>query len=232
MSVYKQTLLAFLLLAWILIESVQAVVIATLPSNPRLITENNSDPVPLIIDFDGNGVGDVFMVGFGPNIDFFIATENRAFIVSSPPPNLGGRMANLELAFLIGSDSGMGSDKRWYGGFNQPDTAELIGIPRNSNQVSFGGSANNGSGGIFNNSMFLNASGYFGIEFKIDDATHYGWVHIANDSNLGTGGYIDGWAYETDAGVGISAGAVPEPGVGLMFFVGAIGLIVRRRCAS
>ena len=165
------------------------------------------------------------MVSNSPVIDLYVANGNRALVWRPPPPNLGGLLVNSPSGFNF--TGLLDGEVYWYGGFPDPDVAEFLGLPRNSSVLSFGRSDTSGSSGYF-----INVSGYFGIEFKIEDNTHYGWVHITNETGLGHGGFIDGWAYETDAGVGILAGLVPEPDVGLMFFVGAIGLIVRRRCSS
>lgn len=221
--------IAPLLLAGVLFEPLHAVVIATLPSNPRLIisgqTDDPLDYIPLIIDFDSNGVGDVFMLGNGPAIEFHVAEGNRALVLRPPPPNLGGLLVNLPLGFnLTGLLNG---SVYWYGGFPNASVAELIGIPLNSNVVSFGGTANNGNEAV-TTGFFNNNSGYFGIEFKIDEATHYGWVHVSNETGLGSGGFIDAWAYETDAGVGISVGAVPEPSVAVMMLFVVFAVVTRR----
>lgn len=67
---------------------------------------------------------------------------------------------------------------------------------------------------------------YVGVRLTIDSATHYGWIGVENH-----GGYIDvfAWGYETEAGVGIRAGAVPTPGaLGVLAF-GAVGALSRRK---
>ncbi len=55
---------------------------------------------------------------------------------------------------------------------------------------------------------------YLGVSFTAGDSlTHYAWVEVSFPStgpNAGTA-TVEGWAYETDPGVGINAGAVPEP---------------------
>ena len=58
-------------------------------------------------------------------------------------------------------------------------------------------------------------NGYLGVSFYIDSDMHYGWVKMSENSEILT---IHDWAYETQAGVGINAGVVPEPStVGLLF---------------
>lgn len=204
---------------------------ATFPAFPRGIFENDySDATPLVIDFDHNGSGDVFMVGYGSVIEFTVAAGNRAFIFSSPPPNLGGRLEILGTGFRIGEDSGQGTGSRWFEGFSYAFTAEVIGVPLDSHFIGFGsGSVSDGSSNLIITSFFYNTSGYFGIEFAIGDETHYGWVHVSNEEDLGVGGYIDAWAYETEPGASIRAGAAPEPGVTLLVMLGAACFLRRRR---
>lgn len=213
---------ACLLPVWILMESIQAAVIVTFPLNPQLIVGYGENPNPLIIDFNGDGKGDVFMVGNGPAIDFFVADGNSALVLRPPPPNLGGLLVNLPTGFIISSQ--LDGDVYWYGGFPSPGVADILGLPLDINVVSFGSASTLGSNGYF-----VNASGYFGIEFQIGEDTHYGWVHITNETGLGHGGYIDAWAYESVAGQTIAAGAIPEPSTLLLCGIGFFGLLTRRR---
>ena len=54
---------------------------------------------------------------------------------------------------------------------------------------------------------FTNA-GYIGVRFKISGSYHYGWIHVASVEGDYTSLTIDGWAYESVAGVSIAAGAM------------------------
>jgi hypothetical protein len=48
-------------------------------------------------------------------VDQYLSAPARIFIVSSPPPNLGGRVANLDANVRV--DGGTGNTAcRWYGG--------------------------------------------------------------------------------------------------------------------
>lgn len=80
---------------------------------------------------------------------------------------------------------------------------------------------------------FLGQRGYLGVQFLIDGQVHYGWIDVDNDGAppLGIPYYglkIHGWAYETEPGKPIIAGAVPEPGVSLLFGMSLIGLAFHR----
>jgi len=75
---------------------------------------------------------------------------------------------------------------------------------------------------------FVGATAFAGVEFTIAGATHYGWLRImAND--LSTHTAILDWAYESDPGVPIRAGAIPEPSTGFLVLVGSMLLAIQRR---
>ena len=70
---------------------------------------------------------------------------------------------------------------------------------------------------------------------------HYGWLHFsgfsihpwnpgdeASPASIDFGGWVDSWAWESEPGKAIVAGAVPEPSAGLLVLP-AVGLLARRR---
>jgi len=77
---------------------------------------------------------------------------------------------------------------------------------------------------------FLGIRGYLGMEFFIAGQVHYGWMDLDNYQWNQT--EIRSWAYESEPGVPILAGAIPEPSV-LLFACATFGsclLVRRRRC--
>jgi len=64
----------------------------------------------------------------------------------------------------------------------------------------------------------------------IGGETHYGWVFIQTFPPV-VGGRILEWAYESEPGVGIMAGAVPEPSAGLLILLATGATLLRRRRA-
>ncbi|MEM8944003.1 MAG: PEP-CTERM sorting domain-containing protein [Planctomycetota bacterium] len=69
---------------------------------------------------------------------------------------------------------------------------------------------------------------YIGLSFPINSVTHFGWIRVDIDNAAGTF-LIKDWAYEDAAGVGIPAGAIPEPGTLGLLAAGACGLAAMRR---
>ncbi len=74
---------------------------------------------------------------------------------------------------------------------------------------------------------------YLGVTFQLNDGPHAGWIDILIDPGFSKGqfdAHLFGFAYETDAGVPIAAGAVPEPPALVLLAAGAAGLaLVRAR---
>ncbi|MEZ5326145.1 MAG: PEP-CTERM sorting domain-containing protein [Verrucomicrobiales bacterium] len=75
---------------------------------------------------------------------------------------------------------------------------------------------------------------FLGVRFRADDAAtdwNYGWINLDTTFfPFPDFGQVRGWAYETEPGVGIRAGVVPEPSVALLTFSAMfVGLLVRRR---
>ncbi|QDT67750.1 PEP-CTERM motif protein [Planctomycetes bacterium MalM25] len=79
------------------------------------------------------------------------------------------------------------------------------------------------------NAEFNSADGAFiGLEFPINAVSHFGWVRVTIDNAAGSF-VINDWAYESEPGVGITAGAVPEPGSLGLLAAGAAGVAALRK---
>ncbi len=72
------------------------------------------------------------------------------------------------------------------------------------------------------------ADGYQGIRFVEGGNTYYGWVRMTFPADSAVG-ILHDWAYETQPGVGIMAGAVPEPSTWALFLTGGACLLGRLR---
>ena len=75
-------------------------------------------------------------------------------------------------------------------------------------------------------------SGYLGVRFNAGGNQHFAWMRLTvepNNSATPRAITVHEWAYESVPGVGIAAGAIPEPsGLGLLA-LGSAGLAARRR---
>ena len=69
---------------------------------------------------------------------------------------------------------------------------------------------------------------YIGVAFPIAAVNHYGWIRVDVNNAAGTF-LVKDWAYESEPGVGILAGHIPEPGTLGMLAAGAAGVLALRR---
>ena len=69
---------------------------------------------------------------------------------------------------------------------------------------------------------------YLGIQFEIERETHYGWILI-DTPLLAGGGIIKAFAYESEPGKPIIAGAIPEPSAAVLGAVTASAAVFSRR---
>lgn len=74
------------------------------------------------------------------------------------------------------------------------------------------------------NAQFNSANGaLLGVSFASGGNVHYGWVRVSISQAAGSF-IVNEWAYESQSGVGIAAGAVPAPGALGLLAAGAAGL--------
>lgn len=170
------------------------------------------------LDLDSNGTVDfAFVADIVSFAGIHPENQNKYLIHPSPPPNIGGGVAALDSAYVIGPNSATGSAEDWFGSDNYSTLVFVLdtGI----------------TGEFYHNRAFI------GLEFEADDGVHYGWIdvegasrtmenHLLKDSSL----IIHGWAYESTPGVSIVAGAIPEPtAIGLTLITALAAIVIRRR---
>jgi len=166
-------------------------------------------PTPHPLDIDDNGTVDFSFWGDGvSSVGMHSEGVNRYLIVPDPPPNIGGPVAALEAGFLIGAQSGDGS-LDWFGDNHDYWSGLMLEL-------------STGTAG-----EFWGIRAYIGIEFQMDDGMHYGWFDVEGSSSSP---YVEvyGWAYETQPGVSIIAGAVPEPSTIMLLAAGATTMLLSR----
>jgi hypothetical protein len=194
-----------------------AVVITALPT--PLILQSDLFVVNVPIDVDGNGTVDYT---FGSGVaETGIRTElsNKIIIRLDPPPDIGGPPTPVSAGYLINatlaSDGGRylyWASSNYLAGYVAPDEFSYAII---TISLSTGSSTD------------FNGRGPLGFEFRAEDGIHYGYFDI--ESRLGfSSAVLYGWAYESEPGVGILAGQVPEPNMAMSLVTG-FGLIILRR---
>ena len=75
-------------------------------------------------------------------------------------------------------------------------------------------------------------SGYLGLRFNIGTAEHFAWMRLTVEPQSSANPRaitVHEWAFENVPGVGIEAGAVPEPSALGLLALGSVGLAARRR---
>jgi len=75
---------------------------------------------------------------------------------------------------------------------------------------------------------FVSEVAYIGISFEREGNTHYAWA-LVEGGGPGTHRGVISYAWETEPGVPILAGAIPEPSSTGLLFLGMFGIFVRRR---
>ena len=167
------------------------------------------EPVARELDLNIDGIVDFIFTSQETEFEAVTTGENRAIAQGYPPPYMdpGGYLVALAAGFLIGPDP---SPHEWLRG----DTHDLaIQSCMNIGCTRFG---------------WPDGIHFMGAQFFIEEEIHYGWIRLRNWLGV-NGGYILDYAYETEPGVPILAGAVPEPGTFLLAGAGALTLWVRRR---
>jgi len=164
-----------------------------------------------LLDVDENGVNDfkLFTEGAGFYIEHLGEFGPNLMVVEKDEIGLGG-IIPLEPGTLIGSDT-LPDNRGW------DDTDYRATFMRDYEP-----------GGV--SGPWVGVShGILGLMFDIDGSTHYGWADIS-DIN-GWEMTLHSWAYETQAGVPIMAGVVPEPSTWTLFLCGGVLLLaaLRRR---
>ncbi len=163
------------------------------------------------LDMDSNGIID-FNLAAGMTHFSGISSSNpgvnKYLTLSSPPPNIGGSVAALDFGYIISPNSGEGTPEEWFGLEGWDPFIILLSTGETGE--------------------FIDHRGYVGLQFEAEDGIHYGWLDIEGVQTRSSI-QIYGWAYESTPGVGIVAGAVPEPSSVVLFMIGTIGAWALRK---
>ena len=170
------------------------------------------------IDFDGNGTTDVSFEKF--TSPFFI----------------NGISGSSTTSIIVNSDPSIS-------GAQPLDQGELIG-PILSEPFSFLNLEFNGRVGrlqllsaftsgdlLIEQGPFFRRTAYAGFSFEGEEGTHYGYALI-RDNDAAASITVLNWAYESEPGVAIVAGAIPEPSTFVLCLLSVIPVFRRRRPSS
>lgn len=183
--------------------------------------EDSAAPDPLCIDFDHDGQVDLRIVYFFGGIDVYFDSPTRIVIAQQFYPwttNVSGSTGALPFGTLIGthlistidtniyiwhwgSTNGFDDETRAFGDHRSVGVYVIdpatIGMP-----LVVGGDP-------------ADKEGVLAVEFLIGPDRHYGYIHFDFRKEAGwykgSGGYILGWAYETEPNKPIAASPISLP---------------------
>lgn len=174
------------------------------------------------IDLDGDGQRDFYTSTAQGMATIIPDGNNRVLAIDERPPDLGWSILPLTAGELIGEASTVLGNWR--------------GLADRVNEFHLGGAfiyqcVVVGAGMPVCISLIEDGDvvNYVGLELERDGETRYGWIALGTPVLFGTHTVdVYAWAYETEPGVPIAAGAIPEPSVALLLIVGG-ALLLRRR---
>ena len=176
------------------------------------------------LDLNDDGSVDFSIAASYPtSVDFLSEGANRYLIHPSPPPNTGGPVAALNPGFPIGPDSGDDS-LDWFG--DNYDYWSGLMVELDTGKSGEFWNTPDAWGPPWDPRSPPEMRTYIGVEFAVTDEVHYGWIEVQGHWSYP---YVKvfGWAYESTPGMGITAGAIPEPSTLLLLFAGAGALALR-----
>jgi hypothetical protein len=202
----------FLVCAGVL--SSQADIIYT-PLDPPLAMWTSGPQILEPLDFNGDGTPELTL---GADVGFLgvrAEGETRLLVFTPPPPNLPGPVEPLATGFDIGLESEIGSII-WFEGYsNDPGHPSY-----NVDFRTLVSCLDTGCSG-----RFRGQQAYMGVEFELPDGIHYGWVWLSVSETVASGS-VGGFAYESEPGMPIIAGAVPEPSSILLLGIGTLAILL------
>lgn len=160
----------------------------------------------LAVDVNSDGVNDL---SYSFYMDFTVTPQNGGGVAVAPQPPFGIMDAvPLAANTLIGAGSQWGSDAYSLIAWRTVPDFGLMGA----------------------GSWLQVTNGYLGVSVSAADGLHYGWVRMTVSGDYPYA-VIHDWAYESQPGVEIAAGVVPEPATWQLCIMGItlIGLAMWRR---
>jgi hypothetical protein len=203
---------------------VSGAVVIYAPPEPILL--HQGDPSDVRYDLNGDGRMDIQISGYNTMFTSVgMIGTNRYLAIPAVWPDLGGYPVPLAQGVILGGDAVPGSGFAWLStdvvdGFVSEDE-----IGQNGAILALALSSGI-SGTFYPGDEPLRA--FFGVEFQSEAGTHYGYLDLYMPA-YSIGGYIMGWAYESEPGVPIVTTFIPEPSVPMFTMLCGAGFLVRRR---
>lgn len=194
----------------------------------------NKPPEPLLLlpevgisdvryDLNFDGIEDIRIGGLdivGPVL--ITSAANRYLAVPAVFPNLGGEIVPLNEGTLIGPNLTIGL--AW---LNTDVTDGFVSPEEGNAFVPLITCLSGGCSGSFYPG-FETLRAFAGIEFEASDGTHYGYLDITIPPR-GRGGFINGWAYESEPDTGIRTVFIPEASFPMMASLGLAMCMLKRK---
>ena len=169
-------------------------------------------PAPLAVDLDGNGTTDVTLIS--------VATYNALSASATGGSWVWGRAGGVE-----GRDVGSIAAALVGGTLISPELSSpdpYVGWHNNDTTLAPSTLAST-IGGRLGPGEFLSSHpdtlSYLGVRFERNGVAHYGWIALNGSGHVGKELFVHGWAYQSEPGVGLIAGHIPEPS--LLILLGA-----------
>jgi len=211
--------LSFVLLftGWLALQAPAGVVVTKL-ENPMQLYPALGNAMPLIdVDFNQDGIVDFRFAPGRTGIGGYVYGDTRVLILfDRNPGDIGGYVGGLPLNYWLGETNYL-SGYRWYEGGILPSLDHKIFGDRVFTIMTVFAIpiGNHPPLAIAADIRYQNCA--VGVEFLIGTNKHYGYVHVdmrqEHDYLLGIGGYIYGWAYETEPGKPVLTAPIAVPAV-------------------
>ena len=157
-----------------------------------------------VLDLNGDGIADFILTSDISGA--WLTAPSGNFLITGP----GGLVPVSPGSIISSNGSSLDPIYQWSGG-----TATIGG------QAVFDGE-------YFYAGNFSDTNAFIGLQFQINNQTHYGWMEIYNYPDVASGQVL-AWAYESSPHTPIEAGAVPEPPSWTLLIIGAMFAFDHRR---
>jgi hypothetical protein len=207
-----QKLAIIAVLSWLVLNAQASVVVSNLnPPRPIYPGDGPTAYTPFDVDFNGDGIVDYRFLPLSDGVNTYIYSSSRVVIRYAPPPNIGGLVGALPLNVMVGEPDPFPGYVWWTGGALPSPLHEQYGdkLIRLFTLLTFF------PGDLYVGGDFTNKNAAIGVEFLIGTNKHYGYIQFdcraENGFLKGGGGFIRGWAYETEPDQPILTQPIAEP---------------------